>query len=152
MLTVLAVVTAVSVLAVPSWAGALLVLLSALLDGLDGSVAVLRDRVTRHGAVLDGVGDRLCDLLFVLALVLAGAPWWLGIACGTGVLVLEGVRLLTGRVGTITVAERPTRVFATAFGLVSVPLVGLVILAAATTVGLVQLAVALSRPARSKSH
>lgn len=161
-LTVLAVVAAVGVVLVPGrfpWVAALLVLLSALLDGLDGSVAVLQDRVTRRGAALDAVGDRICDLLFVLALVLAGAPWWLGIACAAGILLLEGSRVVTRRVGacagtgivtvTVTVAERPTRVFSTAFGLVSVPLVGLVVLAATTVVGLVQLAVASDRPHRS---
>lgn len=144
--SVLAVVAAVCVLLVGPWLGAGLVLLSALLDGLDGSVAVLQNRVTRLGAVLDGVGDRVCDLLFVLALVVSGAPWWLGIACGAGLLLLEGSRLGAGRVGTLTVAERPTRVLATAFGLVSVPSVGLMVLAAATAVALGQLAVALGRP------
>lgn len=145
-LTGLAVVAALGVLVVPAWAGALLVLVSALLDGLDGSVAVLRDRVTRRGAVLDGVGDRVCDLLFVLALVRAGAPWWLGIACGAGIVLLEGSRLVAGRIGTITVGERPTRVLATALGLVSVPAVGAALLGLATAVAAVQLAVAFARP------
>lgn len=149
-LTVLAVVAAGAALLVPPWAAALLVLTSALLDGLDGSVAVQQDRVTRHGAVLDAVGDRVCDLLFLLALVLAGAPGWLGIGAAAGVLLLEGVRVVAGQVLAITVAERPTRVLATALGLVSVPTVGLAVLAGATAVGLAQLAGARRRrPART---
>lgn len=145
LLTGLAVIAAACVLLVPArvaWLGAPLVLVSALFDGLDGSVAVLQDRVTHRGAVLDAVGDRICDLIFVVALVRAGAPWWLGIACGAGILLLEGSRVVTGRVGTITVAERPTRVFATAFGLVSVPLVGLIVLTVATVIGVIQLCLA----------
>lgn len=142
-LTFLAVVAALAVLAVPPWVGAFLVVLSSLLDGLDGGVALLQDRVTRHGAILDAVGDRISDGAFVLALVLAGAPAWLGIACGAGIVVIEGSRLLAHRVGTLTVAERPTRVIATAVGLVSVPTVGLAVLAAATAVGVLQLALAL---------
>lgn len=148
-LTGLAVVAAGAVLLVPAWVGALLVLTSALLDGLDGSVAVQQDRATRHGAVLDAVGDRVCDLLFVLALVLAGAPGLLGIACAAGVLLLEGTRLVTGRVLTITVAERPTRVIATALGLVSVPTLGLAVLTAAMAVALGQLRWSLRCGARS---
>lgn len=144
-LTVLSVVAAVGVLAVPAPVGALLVVGSALLDALDGAVALLQDRVTRVGAVLDGVADRVCDLLFVTALVLAGAPIWLGIACSAGILLLEGTRLVTGRVLTLTVAERPTRVLACALGLVSVPTAGLAVLGAALLVGLVQLLPALRR-------
>lgn len=151
LLTVLAVVAAAWALVVPAWVAALLVLASALLDGLDGSVAVLRDRVTRHGAVLDAVGDRVCDLLFVLALALAGAPWELAIACGAGILLLEGVRLVARRPIVLTVAERPTRVLATAVGLVSVPTVGLALLATATAVGLLQLSLAVRAGGRTPS-
>ncbi len=145
-LTVLAVVAAIAVLFVPPWVGAFLIVLSSLLDGLDGSVALLQDRVTRHGAVLDAVGDRISDGAFVLALVLAGAPVWLGIACAAGIVLIEGARLVARRVIAITVAERPTRVIATAVGLVSIPTVGLAALAVATAVGVVQLAVAWRRP------
>jgi phosphatidylglycerophosphate synthase len=139
-LTLLSVVVAVLVLPAPPVAGALLVVLSAGLDGLDGAVALLQDRVTRVGAVLDAVADRVCDLLFVAALVLAGGPWWLGAACGAGLLALEGLRLAARRVLTITVAERPTRVVACAAGLVSLPTVGLGVLGLALLVGLVPLA------------
>jgi phosphatidylglycerophosphate synthase len=138
-LTVAAVAAAGGSLLVPVWPAALLVLLSALLDGLDGGVALLRDRVTAHGAVLDTVGDRISDLFFVAALVVAGAPLWLGIACAASVLLLEGIRVRVGQVLVLTVAERPTRVIATALGLVSVPTVGLAVLAVALAVGLVQL-------------
>jgi phosphatidylglycerophosphate synthase len=146
-LTLAAVLAAAAALVVPVWPAALLVVLSAFLDGLDGGVALLRDRVTARGALLDTLGDRASDLLFLAALVLAGAPWWLGIACGVGILLLEGLRDRANRVVTITVAERPTRVIATALGLVSIPTVGLAVLAAATAVGLLQLQRARSQAA-----
>jgi phosphatidylglycerophosphate synthase len=135
LLTLSAVVPAAASLVLPPWPAAASVLLSALLDGLDGGVALLSDRVTVRGARLDTAGDRVCDLLFVAALVVAGAPWWLGIACGFGVLLLEGTRRGTA----LTVAERPTRVIAVVLGLVSIPTVGLVVLTAATAVALLQL-------------
>lgn len=148
-LTVLSVGAAAAVLAVPPAVGALLVVVSAVLDALDGCVALLQDRVTRVGAVLDGVADRACDLLFVTALVLAGAPLWLGIACGAGLVLLEGTRLVAGRVLALTVAERPTRVIACALGLVAVPTAGLAVLGLALVAGLLQLLPALRQPAAS---
>jgi len=144
-LTGLSVVAALTVLGVSPWVGAVLVVTSALLDGLDGAVAVLQDKVTRLGAVLDSAADRVCDLLFVLALVLAGAPWELGLAGAAGIALLEGTRLVKRRPIVITIAERPTRVIATAAGLVGIPTAGLVALVGATAVGLLQLVVALSR-------
>ncbi len=54
---------------------------SGLLDSLDGAVAVLTDRATRWGAVLDSVVDRVSDALYLVALWLVGAPAW---ACVVG--------------------------------------------------------------------
>ncbi len=110
----------VAVLAVPAaargWAVAagVAILLSGLLDGLDGAVA-RRAGPTRHGAVLDRVADRLGEVAAGVALVLLGAPWWLAalaVVLGGG---LEAVRTLDRRRGADprppTVGERPTRVF-----------------------------------------
>ena len=57
------------------WAllAAVAIVLSGLLDNLDGAVAVLTGRVTAWGSLLDSVTDRLSDLAYVVALlVLAG--------------------------------------------------------------------------------
>ncbi len=139
LLTLLAPVVALGALFVPAWAAALLVLLSALLDGLDGAVAVLRDRVTRVGAILDGVGDRVCDGLYLLLLVRFGGSIWLAIVCAAGIVLLEGTRLVLRRAVVVTVAERPTRVLACAFGVMSVPTAGLALQAVASGVALAQL-------------
>lgn len=114
---VLAVVVVVPAAAGGRWALAVPVLLaaSAVLDGLDGAVAVLADRTSRSGAVLDATADRLADTAGFLALGLLGAPWAVvAAAAGTGALheyvraraQAEGMR----GPGRVTVSERPTRV------------------------------------------
>jgi CDP-diacylglycerol--glycerol-3-phosphate 3-phosphatidyltransferase len=92
-----------------------LIVVSALLDSVDGCVAVLQDRTTRWGYVLDSVVDRVSDSLFLVAVVAVGCPVWLAVACGFGCFLLEYLRARAGNaggddVGRITMAERSTRV------------------------------------------
>jgi CDP-diacylglycerol--glycerol-3-phosphate 3-phosphatidyltransferase len=105
----------------PSWAplAALLVALSGYADGLDGAVAILRDRVSRWGFVVDSVADRATDAAYLLALWVLGAPG--GLCCGAAaaVVLLEYGRARAGNagmgeIGVVTVGERPTRVVVTA--------------------------------------
>jgi CDP-diacylglycerol--glycerol-3-phosphate 3-phosphatidyltransferase len=108
------------------WAllAASLVALAGLLDGLDGAVAVIGGRVTRAGAVLDAVCDRVAELAMVAALGVAGAP---PLLCLLGVLVallheyLRAVARVAGmaQVGAVTVSEKPTRVIITAMFLLA---------------------------------
>jgi CDP-diacylglycerol--glycerol-3-phosphate 3-phosphatidyltransferase len=150
-LTGLALLVAASVLVLPPWAAALAIAASALLDALDGAVAVLQDRASRWGYLLDSLVDRLCDGLFLAALVLAGAPAGPAVACGALVMLLEYARARSGNaggdeVGALTVGERPVRVVLPVLGL----LTGLVtpalwVLTATTAVGLVHLLVVLRR-------
>ena len=95
------------------------VVLSGLVDGLDGAVAVLTDRVTAWGHVLDSVVDRCSDAAYLLALWLVGAPPGVCVAAGLVAFLLEYTRARAGaggmsEVGVVTVAERPTRVVITA--------------------------------------
>ena len=144
-------------------AGAVLLVVSGFGDGLDGAVAVLTDRATRWGYVLDSVADRLTDALFLTAAWAVGAPAWLAVSTGVAVFQLEYVRARAGNAGAdpaavITVGERPSRVIccAIALGLAgAVPgrpteLAGwsIAILLALTLVGIVQLVVALRRELR----
>lgn len=99
-------------------AAALVVVASGLLDGLDGAVAVLADRVTAFGSVLDSVVDRAVDGLYLLALWRLGAPSGLCVAAGAAVALLEYTRARAGsagmaEIGVVTVGERPTRVILT---------------------------------------
>jgi phosphatidylglycerophosphate synthase len=101
------------------WCAAALVVLSGLLDGVDGAVAVLRDRVTRWGHVLDSVTDRVGDLMFLLALGVAGGPWQPCVIAGALMFLQEYARARAAvagmsEVAVVTVGERPTRVIVTA--------------------------------------
>jgi len=100
-------------------AAAIVVVVSGLLDNVDGAVAVLTGRATQWGYVLDSAADRVSDLAYVAALWLAGAPPGICIA-GAGLMFLhEYVRARAAaagmsEVGVVTVWERPTRVIVTA--------------------------------------
>jgi CDP-diacylglycerol--glycerol-3-phosphate 3-phosphatidyltransferase len=114
------VVSAVSVW--PAWAGgrwalaaAVLVVLSGLLDNLDGAVALLRGRATAWGYVLDSVVDRCSDLLHLIALYAVGAPGWLCALGGALTFLQEYARARAAaggmpEIGVVTLWERPTRV------------------------------------------
>ncbi|MEV6301001.1 CDP-alcohol phosphatidyltransferase family protein [Actinoplanes sp. NPDC051861] len=139
--------------------GALLVLLAAMADGLDGAVAVLTGRTSRAGFVYDSVADRIGELAWLTAFWLAGAPGPLVVAAGVTSWLHEYVRARAAaagapEIGAVTVGERPTRVAVSAVAL----LVGAVhpaALVVAVTVwlvlqvaGLAQLVVALRRTLR----
>ena len=92
--------------------------LSAAADSLDGVVAVLTDRVTAFGAVLDSVVDRGSDLLYLLAFWVVGAPVGVCVAAGVLMLLQEYARARANAaglpdIGIVTVWERPTRVIVT---------------------------------------
>jgi CDP-diacylglycerol--glycerol-3-phosphate 3-phosphatidyltransferase len=99
-------------------AGAVVVA-SALLDNLDGAVAVMTDRATPWGSVLDSVTDRICDALYLTALWALGAPGWSCVLGGTLMALHEYTRARAAaagmsEIGVVTVWERPTRVIVTA--------------------------------------
>ncbi len=140
-------------------AGVLMVA-SALLDSLDGGLAVLEDRQTSWGYVLDSVVDRCSDVVWVLAAVAVGCPLELALALVFGIFLLEYLRARAGNagfgeVGTVTVAERPTRVIVLAPTLAVsgalpayldvVSVAGPAVLLLLTAVGVVQLAVVVRR-------
>jgi phosphatidylglycerophosphate synthase len=92
-----------------------LVLVSGLLDGLDGAVAVLTGRVSRWGALLDGVCDRVGDAAYGVGLWVLGAPAWVALAWVGVCFVSEyararGQALTSGPVDVVSVGERPTRI------------------------------------------
>ncbi len=96
-----------------------LVAVSGLVDSLDGAVAVLTDRVSRWGYVLDSVADRVSDGLYLVALWLLGADAWVCVAAGALMMLQEYARARATAgglddIGIVTVWERPTRVIATA--------------------------------------
>ena len=128
-LTLLGVVLAAA--SVVGWAVPL-VLASVACDALDGAVAVLKGRTSAWGARLDTAADRVCDVLFVVAL---GTGWW-AVVPALGVLAFEGLR---PRPVTLTAAERPQRVLAVLLGLLTVGWLGWGALVALLVVGAWQL-------------
>lgn len=87
---------------------------SGLFDTLDGCVAVLTDRATRWGALLDALVDRICDVIYLAAIVSVGAPIELALAAGIAFFLLEYVRARAANLGAdraiITLGERANRV------------------------------------------
>jgi CDP-diacylglycerol--glycerol-3-phosphate 3-phosphatidyltransferase len=136
--------------------GALLVLLSALADGLDGAVAVVTGRASRLGHVYDSVADRLGEAAWLLAFWLAGAPAWVVVAAGGASWLQEYARARAtsagmAGIGVVTVAERPTRVLVAVFGLLAgavlswLVTVAVAVWLALAVAGLVQMFVAIRR-------
>ncbi|MGZ4666495.1 MAG: CDP-alcohol phosphatidyltransferase family protein, partial [Frankiaceae bacterium] len=122
---------ALSGLAVPAAAGgrrlplaaAGTVAAAALLDNVDGCVAILSGRVSPFGVVIDSVADRTSDAVLAGALAAAGAPPPLAAAAIGGLLSLEYTRAVARaagftEIGTVTVGERPTRLIVVCAGLV----------------------------------
>lgn len=129
-ITATALLAALAAPALVGWLGgwwllvaAAMVVISGVLDNLDGGVAVLTGRSTAFGAVLDSVCDRFADTAYCVALWAAGAPGWLaGVVAFAGVLQ-EYVRARAAGVGmrgvgVVTLWERPTRVIMAALLLV----------------------------------
>lgn len=145
-------------------AGAALILLSALADTVDGVLAVAAGRASRLGQVLDSTADRIAEACWLVAFTLLGGPGWLAVCCGGGMWLHEYARARAtvagmADLGTVTVAERPTRVIVTVFGLLAVGVAGedraaaaatvaLVVAAVLTVAGLVQLAIAVKHALR----
>jgi len=92
-----------------------LVVASGLVDALDGCVAVLTRRTTKWGYVLDSLTDRVCDVIYLAAIVALGGPLELAILTGIALFLLEYLRARAGNagmgeIGVVTPGERPTRV------------------------------------------
>ena len=147
--------------------GAVLVLLAAFADGLDGAVAVVTGRTSRLGYVYDSVADRVGEAGWLAGLWVAGAPGWLVVAAGGTSWLHEYVRARATaagmtEIGVVTVGERPTRVSVAFSGLAiagfirddwlpDVIVVATAAWLALAVVGLGQLAVAVRRELSGKS-
>lgn len=95
------------------WAIVLLVL-SLLLDGIDGSVAILCGKITRYGALLDSVADRIVEVFWFLGLFVIGAPWQAILVIWLASYLQEYMRARSISLGSteiliVTWSERPVR-------------------------------------------
>lgn len=101
----------------PHWWSALLLLLSLVCDGVDGSIAIVQNKVSKMGSTLDSLADRISEGLWAIAFYRLGVSltWvvvlWLVAALqeyARARLGSEGIR----QVSLITPAERPVRAMA----------------------------------------
>ncbi len=95
------------------WAPILLVI-SLICDGIDGSLAILTGKSSKWGALLDSLADRITEFFWVLALYKIGVGMNLLIAVLLIASVQEYLRARAGglgvnEVGVVTPAERPVR-------------------------------------------
>lgn len=92
--------------------GALVLIGSAFLDVLDGSVARATGKASRFGAVLDHVLDRYVEYILVIGIVAGGfVDWFWGIFALIGMLLASYARAAAESVGglkscTVGIAER----------------------------------------------
>jgi len=110
---------------------ALLVLLAAVADSVDGAVALSTDRVTRLGYVYDSVADRASEACWLAAFWVAGVPAPLVVTAGALSWLHEYVRARAAaagmtEIGTVTVGERPGRVIVTLAALLAGGATGLI--------------------------
>ena len=95
-------------------AAAVLVLLSGLIDAVDGVLARATGNATAFGGFLDSVSDRYSDAVVLSAVVVSGlcSPWW-GLAAVVGSLMVSYARARAEAAGVgmagVGLAERAER-------------------------------------------
>jgi CDP-diacylglycerol--glycerol-3-phosphate 3-phosphatidyltransferase len=114
-LTLLGLVFAIAMAVKPLslWTVPLLVL-SLYADGIDGSVAIIQNRSSSFGAILDSVADRISEALWFYVAYRIGAPAWIVLVTYVIASTQEYARARLGGlgiddVGVVTPAERPVR-------------------------------------------
>jgi CDP-diacylglycerol--glycerol-3-phosphate 3-phosphatidyltransferase len=101
---------------------AMLAFIGLLLDGVDGSLAILQGRASKFGAVLDSVNDRIQESILYISvswiLFSSGFSLWITTALLlslTATLLLEYARTRAQVEVKVTIWERPTRVIVITF-------------------------------------
>jgi phosphatidylglycerophosphate synthase len=95
------------------WAPVILVI-SLICDGVDGSLAIITGKSSKWGALLDSVIDRITEVFWALALYTLGVDSKILITVLILASAQEYLRARAGgvgltQVGVVTVAERPVR-------------------------------------------
>ena len=90
------------------------ILLSVISDGLDGAVAIARDRASKWGALWDSTLDRIVEALWVLTAYFAGVPTWVLLIAWCAAATQEYARarlssLVDNEIGVVSICERPVR-------------------------------------------
>ena len=93
---------------------ALFLVLSLASDGVDGSLAIIKGEISRRGAILDAIVDRISEGFWALTCYYLGAPLWIILIAWLAAFTQEYVRARAGglglrEVGVVTIGERPIR-------------------------------------------
>ncbi len=112
------------------WAllAAALVVVVAVLDGIDGAVAELTGTSSAWGQVLDQLVDRIGDVAMIAGLWVLGAPGPLCTAAAVLTLLDESIRSSAGaagmvEIGVVSLPERPARLVVGGFSLAAAGIV-----------------------------
>jgi phosphatidylglycerophosphate synthase len=97
-----------------SWPAALFLIASLMLDGIDGSLAIVTRVTSKFGAFTDSFVDRLSEVFWALALYELGAPKALVFIALVAAFTQEYLRARSGglghnEIGIVTICERPVR-------------------------------------------
>jgi phosphatidylglycerophosphate synthase len=97
-----------------SWPAALFLIASLMLDGIDGSLAIVTRVTSKFGAFTDSFVDRLSEVFWSLALYELGAPKALVFIALVAAFTQEYLRARSGglghnEIGIVTICERPVR-------------------------------------------
>lgn len=100
--------------AAPLLIAALLLVISLAADGVDGSLALLTGHVSRRGAALDAIADRLAESFWAFAFIQIGADYRVVVMAWLMAQTQEYIRARLGglgvsEIGVVTVSERPVR-------------------------------------------
>ena len=102
--------------------GALIILLSGLMDTLDGALARNKGLVTKFGGFLDSVFDRYVDIAIFTSLGFYGVDWFLVIIALSGALMVSYTRARAESIierCDVGIAERGERMIILVFGLLT---------------------------------
>lgn len=99
--------------ALTNWA-VILLTLSLICDGIDGSLAIITGKASKWGAMLDSVVDRVTEFFWALTFIAIGANKYVVISALLIASVQEYLRARVGglgltEVGVVTISERPVR-------------------------------------------
>ncbi len=91
-----------------------LVIFSLICDGLDGSLAIYRDRASKFGELYDSLADRISEALWLMGATFVGVPvrWAIAIWVLAASQEYARARLASlgySEIGVVTPAERPVR-------------------------------------------
>jgi CDP-diacylglycerol--glycerol-3-phosphate 3-phosphatidyltransferase len=102
------------VLSARTWWAPILIVLSLILDGIDGSLAIITGKSSTRGAIWDSFADRISEALWGIAFYRIGAPSVVIFFAWLLAFTQEYLRARTSGLGYrkidfVTIAERPVR-------------------------------------------